>query len=214
MFKIRPEKIIYSAEPELSNEYTDKMDKIYTNYAVYYELFIKFFPLWKKWIGSVLDFVQGDNILDVSFGPGYLFSKYPPSKKLFGLDYNATVIERAKIKYPNVNLIRGNVESMPYEDNTFDTVVNTMSFSGYPDGEAAINEMLRVLKDDGVILLMDYDYPDDRNIFGYLLVKVIEKSGNIIRDLDSLFTAMNLDYEKKTIGGFSSINLYIIKKRA
>lgn len=214
MFKIRPEKIIYSAEPELSNEYTDKMDKIYTNYAVYYELFIKLFPLWKKWIGSVLDFVQGDNILDVSFGPGYLFSKYPPSKKLFGLDYNATVIERAKIKYPNVYLTRGNVESMPYEDNTFDTVVNTMSFSGYPDGEAAINEMLRVLKDDGVILLMDYDYPDDRNIFGYLLVKVIEKSGNIIRDLDSLFTAMNLDYEKKTIGGFSSINLYIIKKRA
>jgi len=212
MFRVKKEKIVYSKEPDNPLAYTDKMNIIYTRFAVMYEMFIFAFPLWKKWISSVLEHVQGEKLLDISFGPGYLFKKYPESMSVNGLDYNKKVVARGKDKYPNVDIVEGNVYAMPYDDESFDTVVNTMSFSGYPDGRAAVSEMMRVLRKDGVLLLMDYAYPEHRNLTGYLLVKTIERSGNIIRDLDELFSNMSLNYEKQVIGGFSSIVLFIIKK--
>ncbi len=112
----------------------------------------------------------------------------------------------------NVNIIKGNVEYMPYPDEYFDTIINTMAFSGYPDGEKALSEMLRVLKDDGVLLLLDYDYPPNRNYFGYLFVKLIEACGDIMKDIGSLIDNTGYSYERKIIGGFGSVQLFIVRK--
>jgi len=38
---------------------------------------------------SVLPFIKGERILDVSFGPDYLFRKLPSDKKIFESDYYA-----------------------------------------------------------------------------------------------------------------------------
>ncbi len=123
-----------------------------------------------------MPYVKKGRVVDISFGPAYLLSQLSDDNELHGLDYNETMVMRAKLKMTkrnkNVNIIRGNVEDMPYPDEHFDTVINTMAFSGYPDGEKALREMLRVLKEDGVLLLLDYDYPPNRNYFGYFICKI------------------------------------------
>jgi len=216
MFKVNPNKLVYGETPKDTDAYTQKMDKVYTRYAAAYDGFIALFPLWKKWLKSVLPFAQGKNLLDISFGPGYLFKKYPFNMMLSGLDYNQTMVERAKKKTKkwgvDVEIIKGNVESLPYTDEQFDTVVNTMAFSGYPDGKKALREMLRVLAEDGVLLILDYDYPKNRNVLGYLMVRLIVKSGDIVRDIGAMLDEMSCYYERKTIGGFGSIQLFIIRK--
>ena len=150
MFKVKKEKLIYSQIPKDRQGYTDKMDKIYTRFAKAYDGFIVVFPLWKRWLRSVLPYIKGKSLLDISFGPGYLFRVYPKQLRLSGLDYNARMVQRARQKTEKwrcrVDIVQGNVEEMPYESQSFDTVVNTMAFSGYPDGEKAIAEMLRVLR--------------------------------------------------------------------
>ena len=150
------------------------MDKIYTRYAKAYDVFMKVFPLWKKWLRTVLPYAFGERILEVSFGPAWLMTQYP----------------------------QGNVENMPYSDSYFDTVINTMAFSGYPDGAKALGEMLQVLKPNGVLLLLDYDFPLNRNFAGIALVRLIEASGDIIKDIGALIDDTGATYERKIIGRF------------
>lgn len=216
MLKVSGEKIRYREKPDDDLAYTKKMDKIYSRFAGAYDGFMVVFPLWKKWLRSVLPYLKGERLLEVSFGPAYLLGQYPKSFRLDGLDFNRTMVERAKEKMGRKNravrLIEANVEAMPYEDESFDTIVNTMAFSGYPNGQKALSEMLRVLKKDGVLLILDYDYPLDRNIFGVGLVRFIEACGDIIKDICGLLQSNNCSFVRKTISGFGSIQLFIISK--
>ena len=216
MFKVPLSKLRYTQEPENSQAYTDKMDKIYTRYAKAYDGFMAVFPPWKKWICSVLPYVEGKRVLEVSFGPAYLMGKMPDDIELHGLDYNETMVERAREKMrkisKEVNIIEGNVESMPYPDDYFDTVINTMAFSGYPDGQKAMSELTRVMKPGGKLIMIDYDYPENRNVFGYLTVKLIEASGDIIRNVPEIAERCGCTCSKKTVGSFGSIILFIIEK--
>ncbi len=217
MFKVSKRKCTYSLEPCDSAAYTKSMDKIYTRFAKEYDYFMIVFPLWKKWLLSVMPYIKGKILLEVSFGPGFLLSQFPNEIEINGLDYNTTMVTRAIAKMKKmekrVDLKQGNVEHMPYNDEVFDTIINTMAFSGYPDGDKALKEMLRVLKPDGRLLILDYDYPQDYNIFGYLIVKLIEKSGDVIRDIGNIIDKQGVIYKRRIIGGFGSVQLFVITKK-
>ena len=120
-----------------------------------------------------------------------------------------------KIKKINIQaqLSQGNVEKLPFPDNTFDTVINTMAFTGYPNGEKAMSELKRVLKKDGSLLLVDFDYPNNRNRFGYMMVRLWEKLGDIIKDINSLLIKHNFEYKDVSVGGFGSVHLFIAHKK-
>ena len=100
------------------------------------------------------------------------------------------------------------VEKLPFPDQFFDTVINTMAFTGYPDGNKALSEMKRVLKPGGRLLLVDFDYPENRNVLGYAIVRLWEKFGDIMKDLEALFKKHNFAFEHRSIGGFGSVHLY------
>ena len=55
-----------------------------------------------------------------------------------------------------------------------------------PNGDKAMRELKRVLKEEGKLLLVDFDYPRKRNLLGYLNVKLWEKLGDIIKDINFL----------------------------
>ncbi len=76
MFKVKPEKIKYTEISKVSADYTDKMDKAYNWMAQGYDVFMTFFPLWKKWIKKTIPYIQGRKILEVSFGSGFLMQQY------------------------------------------------------------------------------------------------------------------------------------------
>jgi len=108
---------------------------------------------------------------------------------------------------------QGNVESLPYEDGLFDTIVNTMAFSGYPDGIKAMSEMHRVLRKSGRLIIVDVDYPRDRNLFGMVLTRFWANAGDIIRDMEDLFTRFNFSFSDTEIGGGGSVHLFVAEKR-
>tara|TARA_B100001939_G_scaffold348203_1_gene373960 strand:+ start:55249 stop:55839 length:591 start_codon:yes stop_codon:yes gene_type:complete len=194
------------------------MDRMYNWMSSLYDGFMVVFPLWKKWISSVLPEIKGTEILEVSFGPGYLMSRYGtnPDLQIHGIDFNSRMVDRAtkkmqRIKRP-VELRKGNVESLPYRDESFDTVINTMALTGYPDAEKAMDEMLRVLRPGGRLLIVDFDYPANRNRGGYILVRIMAGLGDIIRDLKSLLHRKDLHVTSRSVGGFGSVQLFVCDK--
>ncbi len=217
IFKLKPAGIKYTDLSKIPPDYTDKMDKEYNWMAKGYDVFMTIFPLWKKWIKKVIPHIHGKKILEVSFGSGYLMTKYASAGyEIYGIDYNDKMLEIARRKIEKLNikadLSKGNVEDLPFADNTFDTVINTMSFTGYPDGDKAMSELKRVLKPNGKLLLVDFDYPGNHNIFGYWTVRLWEKCGDVIKDINSILNRYGFDYDVVTVGGFGSIQLFIARK--
>jgi len=218
MIKVKAEKMKYTDVSKIPSNYTDTMNKEYNWMAKRYDLFMTIFPLWKKWIKQVIPHIQGKKILEVSFGSGFLMTQYASEKyEIYGIDYNERMVEITRKKMNrikiNAQLAQGNVENLPYADNYFDIVINTMSFTGYPDGDKAMSELKRVLKSNGKLLLVDFDYPQNRNILGYWIVRLWEAFGDIIKNINLLLIKNGFDFESSSIGGFGSIRMFIGKKR-
>ncbi len=94
-------------------------------------------------------------LLDVPVGTGILtYKKYQKIEKsrIVGLDYSDDMLEKAKIRFKNINnikLIQGDVEDLRFEDNSFDIVLSMNGFHVFSDKQKAFSEVLRVLKPDG-----------------------------------------------------------------
>jgi len=203
----------YSNEPLDSQSFTKNFDKFYTRFAPTYNLLVKYLPVWRNWLDYVLPYLQGMRILEVSFGTGYLLTRYADRFQTFGMDYNwlmlKTASENLSQKGYKAELQQADVSFLPYATDSFDTIVNTMAFSGYPDGRQALKEIKRVLKPNGKLVMIDIDYPKDNNWLGIKLTKFWMAGGDIIRDMDKLFKSLGWKYEDKEIGAFGSVHLYI-----
>ena len=216
LFKVPEEKIIYSKEPEISIEYTQKLDKAYSKYATVYDIAVKLLPVWKTWIKTVIPYIEGTRVLEASFGTGYLLLQYADNYETHGIDFNKDMISTAQRnlfqKGIKASLQRADVENLPFPDNYFDTIINTMAFSGYPNGKKAMTEFYRVLKNNGILLIIDFNYPLNRNLFGYWLTKLMASAGDTIRDIPRILEKFPFENTQEEIGGFGSVHLYKARK--
>ncbi len=206
----------FSNEPENGQQFSGQYDAFYSRYANIYDRLIKFFPLWRNWLENTLPYIQGPKVLEVSFGTGYLLTRYASQYKSFAIDLNPDL---ARIAWGNLrqhnlsaHLQVANVEHIPYPAGEFDSVLNTMAFTAYPDAERALAEITRVLKPGGRLIILDINYPHNRNPVGTLLTKSWKAGGDIIRDLPGLLTGSGYQFTDQEVGGFGSLHLYIAAK--
>ncbi len=215
-FKVSEKKIVYSLDPEKPVEYTNKLDRSYSKFAKLYDISVKTLPLWKNWIKIVIPHIEGEKVLEASFGTGYLLMQYAKKYESYGIDYNKEMVKLAAKnmakKGIKIHLQQANVEKLPFPDNYFNTIVNTMAFSGYPDGNKAMSEFSRVLKMGGRLLIVDFDFPANRNRIGYSITKLMEKGGDTIRDISKLLKQFPFEFTKNEIGGCGSVHFYNAKK--
>ena len=99
---------------------------------------------------------NGDKILDLGAGignvTGVLLEK---SKFVTALDYSPTSLEVLRRRYPDVfEVVVSNMESLPFEDDTFDWVV-CVSVLSYVNREKVESEIRRVLRPQGHLIIID-----------------------------------------------------------
>jgi SAM-dependent methyltransferase len=95
-----------------------------------------------------------DRVIDVGCAWGYLSAHLSQkARDVFGIDFNRDAISRAKIIYPNGNFQVASVEDLPFMQNTFDAVVMLDVLEHVQNDTRAIDEVYRILKDDGTLIL-------------------------------------------------------------
>lgn len=108
--------------------------------------------LWQK--------VEGQHVLEVGVGTGKNFPYYPANTKITALDFSEKMLERAKQKqqqqHVSVDLELMDVQSLCYADNSFDTVVATFVFCSVPKPHQGLQEIYRVCKPGGQVLLLEH----------------------------------------------------------
>lgn len=208
----------YSKEPADARAFTERYNRYITRSARAYDLAVPLMPFWRRWLSGALPHLRGPRVLEVSFGTGWLLTQYAGRFEAHGIDLNQKMLQIATRNLQRRGLTAqlqlANVEALPYPDETFDTVLNTMAFTGYPNANKAIGQLCRVLKADGRLVMIDLNYPHDDNFAGRALVAVGRRFGDLIRDLEPVFHSAGLDASDQEIGGFGSIHLYLATKRA
>jgi SAM-dependent methyltransferase len=99
-----------------------------------------------------LDFGRIARVLEISCGRGgslgHLARHLPPQVQLIGLDFSAHAIAFCREHYAavvNLAFVRGHALQLPFEDGSFDLVVNIEASHAYGNDAAFLREVRRAL---------------------------------------------------------------------
>lgn len=103
----------------------------------------------------------GQSVLDIGCGSGaFLRLAVDRGAKGFGLDASEALIELARTRVPEADLRVGDMESLPYEDGTFDLVTGFNSFFFAADMVAALREAGRVARSTAPVVIQVWGRPE------------------------------------------------------
>ena len=108
-----------------------------------------------------------DNVLDVGCGAGWLsrrLAKLVPEGRVVGMDISDEMIRqarRASVDFDNLMFVTGEVAAIPWQPNFFSRVISVESSYYWPDPDAGLKDILRVLQDDGSAWVLINYYRDN-----------------------------------------------------
>ncbi len=113
--------------------------------------------------------IVNKNLLEVGCGRGggaSYIARYLKPKSFIGLDLSKKAIKFCNAHYnvPGLSFTRGNAEDLPFDDNSFDAVVNVESSRCYPHMSVFLSEVYRVLRPGGFLLFSDMRTQPDNQI--------------------------------------------------
>ncbi len=193
--------------------------RFYDWLAPFYGIGLNLLPMWRGYTEEALPWLPPTGaVLEIGPGPGMLLEKLAGRHPLaVGLDLSPGMLRqtqrRLRRAHRYTRLTRADAVRLPFAPESFDGIVTTFAFSAIPDGPAAINEMTRVLRADGVLALVDAGYPSDGNRIGTGLARLWELGGDFMRDEAALMSQAGLDVIKqREFGAFDSIRLVVGRK--
>jgi demethylmenaquinone methyltransferase/2-methoxy-6-polyprenyl-1,4-benzoquinol methylase len=125
-------------------------------------------PRWRRTMVRQVGATPGDRVLDVATGTGMvataLVRRYGCS--VVGLDQSAEMLAGARAKLEadprlaaQIELVRGEAESLPFADGDFDHLTFTYLLRYVDDPGATLSELTRVLKPGGRIASLEFMLP-------------------------------------------------------
>ncbi|MGK7897913.1 MAG: class I SAM-dependent methyltransferase [Xenococcus sp. (in: cyanobacteria)] len=109
-----------------------------------------------------LELQPGMKILDVGCGTGestrFLTNSYPDIE-VEGLDLSPGMLDVARKLDSVSHYFEGDVCKIERPDATYDLVITAFTFRNFPDKQTSLQEMIRVLRPGGRLLILDHFQP-------------------------------------------------------
>jgi ubiquinone/menaquinone biosynthesis C-methylase UbiE len=103
-------------------------------------------------------------VLEVAVGTGKNLSYYRGDCQIIAVDLSKQMLKRARERAAKlksgVQFSLADAEALPFRDRSFDTVVSSLSTCTFPNPAKALQEMARVSKPSGKILLVEHGRSD------------------------------------------------------
>ena len=150
-----------------------------------------------------LDINPDDIILDVGCGGGININRMSKkAKKVYGVDYSiesvklSREVNRQEISDGKVEVVKGDVQNLPFDDESFDIVTAFETVYFWPNIEKCFGEVKRVLNPGGIFLIGLESNGSDN-----MIMKLSEKFIDMIVYNDEELTEFlkNNDYTKITV---------------
>lgn len=148
---------------------------------------------WRKKVAKAMPISTGSQVLDLCCGTGDWTIHHAQSigttGHVVGLDFSENMLMVAKEKVATLNLeeeitlVQGDAMDTKYEDNTFDFVTIGFGLRNLPDKVAGLEEMYRVLKPGGTVIILETSQPDNvliRPFWRFYFSKIMPLLGKIL----------------------------------
>lgn len=110
-------------------------------------------------------------VLEVASGTGKNLRYLPRRIDWTGVDLSERMLARARRRSTErasrARVVVMDAQSLGFRDETFDTVVSSLSSCTFPDPLAALREMARVSRRDGRILLLEHGRSDHERVAAF-----------------------------------------------
>lgn len=130
-------------------------------------------PLEKKWIArirkKIISGLEG-NVLEIGAGTGANFPYYSKDKveSVVSLEPNPHMLDQARLRAKEAGLPvefhQGMAETLPFNDDEFDTVVATLVLCSVSEPEKVFQEVRRVCKKGGKIVLFEHVRTESKSL--------------------------------------------------
>ncbi len=140
--------------------------------------------------------IENKDVLEVGSGRGggaSYIARYFKPKSYIGLDISGSIIDFCNRYYnvPGLSFVRGIAENLPFEDKSFDVIVNVESARCYSSLDTFFNQVSRVLRDKGTFLFADMMSPKELPIIrkklnkaGFTLLSETDITKNVAHGLN------------------------------
>ena len=155
--------------------------------------------LWRKRAVRLLKNHQPKLILDIATGTGDFaieaLSLNP--EKIIGVDISEGMLSigREKLIKKNltdkIELLSGDSEVLPFEDNFFDAVIVSFGVRNFENLEKGLSDMLRVLKPGGKVVILEFSKPKSfpfKQIYQFYFQWILPKIGKLISKNHAAYT--------------------------
>ena len=134
-------------------------------------------------------------VLEVGCGRGggaSYIAKYFNPKHMMGLDFSEENIKLSEefSNLPNLSFQRGDAENLPFDNDTFDIIINVESSHCYYSMDKFVSEVARVLKPQGIFSWTDFRPRNDIEILeesfqqsGLIQLKKANITPNVLKAL-------------------------------
>ncbi|MHA1269269.1 MAG: class I SAM-dependent methyltransferase [Candidatus Helarchaeota archaeon] len=178
--------------------------------------------LHNKVIAKLKKYNPSGKLIDVGCGSGNVIIKIAkryPSLELIGIDISSQILELAK-KKANLNKVEdkiqfkiGNADNLPISDSSVDFVISTLSMHHWTDPIKVLEEICRVLKNDGIFIIFDFRRDSRKFFYGFLkfVTKVIvpKPLKKVNEPLGSLKSSYTLNEVLELVNNISLQNIEI-----
>lgn len=154
---------------------------------------------WRKKVVKLISKNKPTNILDIATGTGDLAIAMRKTKatKIVGLDLSEGMLKVGRVKVKEkgldqlIEMIQGDSENLPFEDNTFDAITVSFGVRNFENLEKGLSEIYRVLKPNGVFVVLEFSQPQNfpmKQLYGFYSKRILPFFGKLISNDASAYT--------------------------
>ncbi len=155
--------------PEITDDFVTMHEEILVP-AIYAQ--------WAHRVAEISEIDLGHHVLDVACGTGSLTKAAQLEAglkgKVVGLEASEKMLAVAQKKSRGIEWRQADPESLPFENDEFDRVICQFSMMFIPNRVAAIKEMIRVCKPDGLVVIAIWAHLDHSKAYSSL-IKLVHK---------------------------------------